>query len=140
VRRVRLSGLRPVQRAGVLLAHERLAIMTLAPVPSLDQVATNPTVVRQLPEQALVDLALQAQRVVTACQTALLAIRPTRAPIQEAGDRLLTTAEAAPRLGVAAKTLYQTRRRYPFYVDLNGRPRFSEKGLQEFIRMRQQGA
>jgi hypothetical protein len=112
----------------------------LAAVPTLDQVAADSSLVRDLPHQALVDLSLRAQGVINACWSALLATGPNGAPAKYAGDRLLTAAETAPLLGVSLKTLYATRDRYPFYVDLDGRPRFSERGLKEFIQMRQQGA
>ena len=112
--------------------------MTLAPVPSLDQVAGDPTLVRALPHHALVDLCLQAQSVLTACWSALLPAMPASAPIRDTSDRLLTVAQAAPKLGLAKSTLYTTRRRYPFYVEVGGRPRFSEQGIAEFIRMQQQ--
>jgi hypothetical protein len=120
----------------------------LAAVPTLDQVAADPTMVLELPHEVLIDFVLKAQGIITVCQTALLAARPNGAsptppsptpPAPPATDRLLTVTEAAPLLGVAVKTLYATRTRYPFYVDLHGRPRFSEQGIAEFIRMRQRG-
>jgi predicted DNA-binding transcriptional regulator AlpA len=96
--------------------------------------------VRGLPHQTLVDLSLRAQGVISTCWTALLAAPPNGAPAPEPGDRLLTAKQAAQLLGIARTTLYQQRHKFPFYVEVNGLPRFSQHGIKEFIRVKQQGA
>jgi hypothetical protein len=114
----------------------------LAAVPTLDQVAADPSVVRGLPHQALVDLALKAQGIVTVCQTALLAARPTRGPVkEESSDRLLTARQVAERLGYHVNYVYAHMREWPFTLQRPGqRPRFSEVGLKAWITRQQQGA
>ena len=52
------------------------------------------------------------------------------------GDRLLTVEEAAPKLGTSVDHLYRHAKNYPFTVR-NGRAlRFSEVGIERFIRQR----
>ena len=60
---------------------------------------------------------------------------PDPAPALEAPvDRLLTAREAAARLGVSTRYLYQHRTDYPFTKRLpSGRLRFSERGLARFL-------
>lgn len=54
-----------------------------------------------------------------------------------ADDRLLGVEEAASMLSIAPQTLYRKARELPFTVRLGTAVRFSEAGIQEFIRSRQ---
>ncbi len=50
-------------------------------------------------------------------------------------DRLLTAEQAAERLGISTSALY--RRRWPFRAEVTpGRTRYSEAGIERFIRSR----
>src|SRR5205807_2517610 len=50
------------------------------------------------------------------------------------GDRLLTVAQAAEKLGVTRSWVYRHAARLPFTVRLSpGRPRFSDLGIDEYI-------
>jgi predicted DNA-binding transcriptional regulator AlpA len=52
-------------------------------------------------------------------------------------DRLLKAKEVAERLGMGIDWVYHNQRKLPFRVPLGTVPRFSENGLDEFIRKRQ---
>jgi len=52
-------------------------------------------------------------------------------------DRLLKAKEVAERLGVGIDWVYHNQLRPPFRVRLGTVQRFSENGLDDFIRMRQ---
>jgi predicted DNA-binding transcriptional regulator AlpA len=49
-------------------------------------------------------------------------------------DRLLKAKEVALRLAMGADWVYRNQRRLPFRVPLGTVPRFSENGLEEYIR------
>lgn len=50
------------------------------------------------------------------------------------GDRLLTAAEAAEVLGVSPGHVYANAERYPFTVQDGRLKRFSQRGLQAYLR------
>jgi predicted DNA-binding transcriptional regulator AlpA len=54
-----------------------------------------------------------------------------------AADRLLSAAEAAEVLGMAADTLYRRSGSFPFTVRDGRRVRFSRLGIERYIRARQ---
>jgi len=54
-----------------------------------------------------------------------------------AADRLLSVAEAAELLGMAADTLYRRSGSFPFTVRDGRRVRFSRLGIERYIRARQ---
>jgi hypothetical protein len=56
---------------------------------------------------------------------------------RDEGDELLRVNDVAARLGLKPKTVYHNARRYPFFVDLDGQPRFSRKGLERWLEMKQ---
>jgi predicted DNA-binding transcriptional regulator AlpA len=52
------------------------------------------------------------------------------------GDRLLAAREAAAKLGMSADYLYRRSRNLPFTVRLGRKLRFSEAGIERYIRAR----
>jgi predicted DNA-binding transcriptional regulator AlpA len=52
-------------------------------------------------------------------------------------DRLLRVKEVADRIGMSTGWVYHHQHQLPFRVPLATVPRFSERGLEEFIRKRQ---
>jgi excisionase family DNA binding protein len=52
------------------------------------------------------------------------------------GDRLLSAREAAAKLGASEDYLYRHSRKLPFTVRLGRKLRFSEAGIERFIRSR----
>ena len=113
--------------------------MSLRPVPNLDDLATHPEQVRDLPPEAARDLLAR----VIGLQTALLAraLQPHAAVNGHgetpAEDRLLTVEEAARMLGLSKDHLYRASGKYPFTVRLGSRLRFSARGIERYIRQRQ---
>ncbi len=110
--------------------------MTLAPVPSLDELVGHPGRIGELSVPVARDLLAQ----VIGLQTALLAHalsassggngRP-EAPAE--ADRLLTPEEAARLLGVEVSWLSRHRRRLPFARKLSHKTvRYSEAGLRKW--------
>jgi hypothetical protein len=113
----------------------------LSPVPTLDEVATDPGKVRGLPYRTLADLCLKAQSAVNACWAELLATKPESGLPVPARDTWLTAREVAAYLGRSVKWVYENTKRLPFSVVEPGRrPRYSRVGLERYMRERQQGA
>jgi len=54
-------------------------------------------------------------------------------------DRLLKIGEAAERLGCTKDWIYRRTDRLPFVVRLGNQVRFSEKGIEKFIKQRKNG-
>ena len=54
----------------------------------------------------------------------------------EAGDRLLSTQEAAAKLGTSTDYLYRHSSKLPFTVRLGRKVLFSEAGIERYIRAR----
>jgi len=113
----------------------RVSPMAPAAVPTLDELAADPTRASGLPDttvQALLCRCLHAQ---TALMGALLASGSSRAP--ETPDSLLDIEAAAGRLGCSKGWLYHHARQLPFTVR-NGRLlRFSSHGIDRYIKTRQ---
>jgi excisionase family DNA binding protein len=107
---------------------------SLAPVPSLDELAADPTKATALPADARQTLALRAVAVLAA-----LAVAPVPAnPGLEAddGDRLLSVGEAAQRLGVSSDWVYRRVGKLPFVLRLGRTVRCSAAGIDRYIRQR----
>lgn len=111
--------------------------MSLVPIPTLDQLAAEPARAAQLPPEVARDLLPR----VIGLQTALLA-RALEVPASGNGraeapreDRLLTVGEAARKLRISKDQIY--RKPFPFTVRLGRQLRFSERGIEGYIRARQ---
>lgn len=113
--------------------------MTLAPVPSLDELAADPGRARQLPPEVAERFLAQVHVLEGALLGRLLAARGTQNGQPEAldGDRLLTVEEAARKLGVSEDWIYRRARTLPFVVRLGARLRCSEQGIERWCRQRQ---
>jgi predicted DNA-binding transcriptional regulator AlpA len=74
----------------------------------------------------------ELQRVQTVLWERLRAAR--RTPAAEPSDRLLTVREAAARLSVSVSTLQHRTRDLPFVVRLGRCVRYSERGIEDYIR------
>jgi predicted DNA-binding transcriptional regulator AlpA len=109
-----------------------------AAIPTLDELARNPSRASDLAAHALAALAARCaavQSVLAAAQLALLVNGGTTEvtpPLD--GDRLLGIKEAAAKLGVTRDYLYRCKD-LPFRVAVGpGQVRFSLKGIERFIR------
>jgi predicted DNA-binding transcriptional regulator AlpA len=106
-------------------------------VPTLNEILDDPSLAAPLPPDVKHALLLRALLVAAA-----LATPPAtngHGETERAGDRLLTAAEAAPRLSVSVDWLWRHSRQLPFTVRGLGarRVRFSEAGLAKYLAQRQ---
>src|SRR5262245_49966816 len=99
--------------------------VTPAAVPTLDALAARPELVRNLPRNVLLDLALRCSTAHGVIAVALAATHPESGPAREV-DELLTAGEAAVRLRRTRDWVYRHAADLPFTVRIAGqRPRFS---------------
>ena len=118
--------------------------MSLQAAPTLDELAADPSLVDTLPLPVLVERSRRAERLAVDLRTCLLGrAAPQRleqppADPMAGGDRLLTVADAASKLGVSRDWLYRQGPKLPFTVRLGPRRlRFSLRGIERYIRQRQ---
>jgi len=107
-------------------------------VPKLEEIADNPALVSHLcfdEVGALLGKNAVAQGVLV---SRLLALRasPIQAENSADGDRLLDVKEAARKLGKSKDYLYRHASNYPFTVRDGRSLRFSEAGIEKYIRQR----
>jgi len=114
-------------------------VVGLYVVPKLEEVAADPAKTGMLDAHATEILettaitalnALRKRKLTLAAEARL--VRRMRRP-----DRLLNAKEVAERLGFGIDWVYHKQRDLPFRVPLGTVPRFSENGLEEYIRKRQ---
>ena len=113
--------------------------MSLNIIPKLEELAETPAKAKDLPSDVRQALAFRALAALNALYAAGLADgASSNGQVEHSGngDRLLTVEEAAPKLGTSVDHLYRHAKNYPFTVR-NGRAlRFSEVGIERFIRQR----
>jgi len=124
---------------GLPRVRRRSSEARLYSVPQLEELAADPKkagvldahTTELLETRAIVALdVLRKRKMLLAAQTALA--EKVRKP-----DRLLSAKEVAKRLGFSVDWVYKNHRDLPFRVRLGTVPRFSEKGLEKYIRERQ---
>ncbi|MBI4582735.1 MAG: helix-turn-helix domain-containing protein [Planctomycetes bacterium] len=98
---------------------------------SLDALAEDPTRAAEVPAEEVPGILVR----LAALQTALAA--NLAMPASAAPDRLLDAEEAATMLGASMDYLYRHAKKLPFTVRVGRRLRFSQKGIEKFIRQRQ---
>ncbi len=109
--------------------------MSLAPAPTLAQLAADPSKVATLESDQARALLLQASALVLA-----LAARAGDSPNgNPEADRLLTVEEVAKKLGTSREWVYRRAAGLPFTVRLGSRLRFSAQGLDKYLRVHRQG-
>jgi predicted DNA-binding transcriptional regulator AlpA len=101
-------------------------------VPTLADLLNDPERIAALPRGVIAELRGQIAKLDTLLLGRLLA----GGDVQPGADcdRLLDVDEAATKLGVSRDALY--RNAYPFVVKIGNRRRFSERGIEKFIRNR----
>jgi|HubBroStandDraft_1064217.scaffolds.fasta_scaffold442832_2 hypothetical protein len=102
----------------------------IAAVPTLADLLNDPERILALPKDVIAELRGQIAKLDTLLLSRLL----TGEQPQPGTDRLLTAGEAAVKLGLPKDALY--RNEYPFMVRIGSRRRFSDKGIEKFIRNR----
>ena len=124
---------------GIPRARRRSSEARLYAVPQLEELAADPSkagvldahTTELLETRAIVALDVLRKRKMSLAAQAALAEK-VRKP-----DRLLTAKEVAKRLGFSVDWVYKNHRDLPFRVRLGTVPRFSEKGLEKYIREHQ---
>ena len=109
----------------------------IAVIPSLDEIANDPSRVVCLGPQIVRALTLRCAAVLSALATIPTATGRNEGETPAFEDRLLDVGEAADRLGVSKDYLYRHGRKLPFTVHVGRRLRFSSFGLVRYIRTRQ---
>ncbi len=108
------------------------SVQKIVAVPTLADLLNDPERISALPRDAIAELRGQIAKLDTLLLSRLLAAGEDRPGAD--GDRLLDVAEAAAKLGLSRDALY--RNEYPFVVKIGNRRRFSERGIEKFIRNR----
>ena len=102
--------------------------------PTLDEVADDPTLARELPSTAIAALLAKCAALQSALAAALLDSRQTPQNAADGEDRLLTVDEAAAKLSVTREWLYRRGKRLGLAVKLSdGTLRFSSVALEAYI-------
>ncbi len=103
--------------------------------PTLDEVADDPTLARELPSTAIAALLAKCAALQSALAAALLDSRQTPQNAADGEDRLLTVDEAAAKLSVTREWLYRRGKRLGLAVKLgDGTLRFSSTALDAYIK------
>jgi predicted DNA-binding transcriptional regulator AlpA len=101
-------------------------------VPTLADLLNDLDRISALPKDVIAELRGQIAKLDTLLLGRLLAGGDAQPSAD--GDRLLDVTEAAAKLGLSRDALY--RNEYPFMVKIGNRRRFSERGIEKFIRNR----
>jgi excisionase family DNA binding protein len=105
-------------------------------VPSLDELAADPRKAATLSPDAARAVTMRCAAVLAAVASVSTPLAPQPRDDDEDG-LLLTTEEAAQRLGVSQDWLYRRAATLPFTVRLGRSLRFSIRGLERYIRQRE---
>lgn len=104
-------------------------------VPSLDDLAADPSKATGLPSDTLAELLDRVSVLHSRLQAALTAqLLADRVLSRQGADHLLKVGEAAPRLGMTEEYLYDHADDYPFTVRRGRQVRFSEHGIERWIK------
>ena len=108
------------------------------PVPKLEEIADNPALAMHLPVEVVEALLGKNAVAQSVLLSRLLALRASLSQMERSadGDRLLDVNKAARKLGKSRDYLYRHSRDYPFTVRDGRSLRFSEQGIEKFIRQR----
>jgi predicted DNA-binding transcriptional regulator AlpA len=96
----------------------------------------DPSKVTLVPPEAIPTLRGELAHLDTLLLVRLLGGSNSKTEAVQSGDRLLGVKEAAAKLGKSPGTLYKTAGKYPFTVRDGRTLRFSEEGIEKFIRQR----
>ena len=110
--------------------------MNLIQIPKLADLITEPGKVSDVPIEAIAKLRGQLSELDTMLLSRLLGAGGNGNVESREGDRLLTVTEAAGKLGKSKDALYRHANKFPFTVRDGRQVRFSEKGIEKYIRQR----
>lgn len=109
----------------------------ISAVPTLTDLLSDPARITGLPRNAIADLRGQIAKLDTLLLSGLFG---GQAQPSTNGDRLLTAAEAAQKLGATEGWLYRHASTLPFVVHVGKKHlRFSEAAMERYIRQRTGG-
>jgi hypothetical protein len=106
----------------------------LRPRPTLDELASNPDLVRSVSPEDAAALTIKCAAVLSAL--AAVRFRPIATTASAQPDKLLTVTEAADRLAMSKDWLYRNARKLPFTIRQGSALRFSLHGIDDYIRKR----
>lgn len=108
------------------------------PVPKLEELVANPSRYGELDAYTSAVLKNQAITALNLLNALDLSVARAgiEAPGQQRRDRLINIDQAAEKLGVTKDWLYHHHKEYPFTVRQGKLLRFSELGIEEYIRTR----
>jgi predicted DNA-binding transcriptional regulator AlpA len=110
--------------------------MTPTAIPKLDDLITDPRKLAGVPSEAIPALRGELARLDTFLLARLLSGGNIQAETGPEGDRLLNAREASTKLGLSEDHLYRHSTQFPFTVRLGRKLRFSEAGIERYIRQR----
>ena len=111
--------------------------MSMVTIPILGELLEHPDRVSALPLEAIPSLRGELARLDTLLlMRVAMAQNNGQAEYPACGDRLLDVEEAARKLGKSKDYLYRHAGGYPFTVRDGRSVRFSEQGIEKFIRQR----
>jgi len=110
--------------------------MNLASIPKLTELVCDPGRVQDLQPEAIPAIRGELARLDTLLLSQLLQPGNRQGRNQEDGDRLLNAHEAAEKLAASTDYLYRHSSKLPFTVRLGRKVRFSEAGIERYIRAR----
>jgi excisionase family DNA binding protein len=111
--------------------------MSLIAIPKLDDLVADPGKVSDLSPEAVHEMRGSLARLDSLLQERLfLANRIGDTDGAGHRDRLLNVKEAAEKLCVTKDYLYRNSSKLPFTVRMGGKLRFSEAGIERYIRQR----
>ena len=110
----------------------------LGVVPKPDEIVDNPVLAIHLPIEVVEALLAKNADAQSVLMSRLLALRACVVQVERPsdGNRLLDVEEAARKLGKCKDFLYWHAAKYPFTVRDGRSLRFSEQGIEKFIRQR----
>jgi len=129
---------KPTGNGGSPLGPQGFGVAGLFSVPRLEELVADPCQVRVLDvhtARVLRTQAIAALNVLNGYDLDIASAR-TEARGQQRPDRLLNIAEAAKKLSTSKDWLYRHHRELAFTVRHGRLLRFSELGIEEYIRMR----
>ena len=109
----------------------------LSMIPSLSDIARDPSKVESLPRQVVWDLMVELNGLQSTLLGRLALFSRTPGKDSPQDDRLLDITEASKRLAVSKDWLYRNAKKLPFTKRIGQRQlRFSSKGIDRYIENR----
>ena len=105
-------------------------------VPKLTDLLNDNTKVCDLPVEAIPAMLGELEQLKAALWLRLSVPQNGRGESSSSGDRLLDVEEAAAKLGKSIDSVYRHAKKYPFTVRDGRNLRFSQQGIDRYIRSR----